>query len=212
MVQLRDIRPCRRGEAVVVTATDGSRWEVDPVEVRQWRLESGMQVDSSLRARLDLAAQRLAATRLAIRWLAHRARTTREIRQRLHRRGFEEGIIETVIDGLQEKGLLDDEAFAESWVRGRLTARPTGARRLRQELVQQGIAPSLAEEKVRQMVKEEDEDRMARQAALRAWARYRGLDHATRRRRLAGYLRRRGFGWELIAATLRELEDQERRG
>ena len=50
-----------------------------------------------------------------------------------------------------------------------------------------------------------DEEGAALKAAFRVASRLRGLDEVTFRRRVASYLKRRGFGAAVVATTLREV-------
>src|SRR5207302_1426518 len=51
------------------------------------------------------------AMNLALRFLGYRARSRAEVRRRLGRKGYEEEIIEHVIDRLTQGGLIDDSQF-----------------------------------------------------------------------------------------------------
>ena len=83
---------------------------------------------------------------VALRFLAHRPRSEREIRQRLLRAGFAPEATEAVLAQLRRHRLLDDAAFASYWVAQRQQFRPRAARLLQAELRSQGVEPELAAE------------------------------------------------------------------
>lgn len=80
----------------------------------------------------------------ALRLLARREHSRRELEQKLARRGWEEALIASCLDELALAGLQSDERFAESFARARID-RAYGPLRIRAELAQRGIDRSLAQ-------------------------------------------------------------------
>ncbi len=66
----------------------------------------------------DLAAK---ARDTCYRLLAVRARTRLELEQALRRKEIPDDVARTIIDKFDAAGLIDDQAFAESWVQSRHT-------------------------------------------------------------------------------------------
>lgn len=62
-----------------------------------------------------------------------------EVRRRLTGAGYRPGLVDGAIERLLELGVLDDDAFARSWVESRDRARPRGERAIRQELGLKGV-------------------------------------------------------------------------
>jgi regulatory protein len=118
------------------------------------------------------------------------------LRQSLHQRGFGPSIIDQVVARFTELGYLDDADFAHRWVQTREQLAPRGTRLLRQELRQKGIDPALAEAAIE--VAEVDDLESAMRIAERRLSKMSGLDRETQRRRLAGYLERRGFNYDVV--------------
>ncbi len=75
----------------------------------------------------------------AARFLEARARSVGEVRRRLSQAGYRADLIEGAIARLVEIGVLDDDAFARSWVESRDRARPRGESALRRELALKGV-------------------------------------------------------------------------
>jgi regulatory protein len=75
----------------------------------------------------------------AARFLEARSRSVVEVRRRLGGAGYQQVLVDGAIDRLTELGMLDDEAFARSWVESRDRARPRGERAIREELRLKGI-------------------------------------------------------------------------
>ena len=82
----------------------------------------------------------------AARFLEARARSIGEVRRRLSQAGYRPELIDGAIGRLTELGMLDDAAFARSWVESRDRARPRGERALRHELALKGIDRAVLDE------------------------------------------------------------------
>lgn len=167
-------------------------------------LAVGDTVDDARLAQLEREDEVYRARDAALRLLSHRPRSVSELRQRLERRDIAAPAVESTMAWLDERGYLDDRAFAEAFVRDRLRLRPRGRRGLIQELRRKGVDPETAEHATTAVLTEEavDEVELAADAA-RAWARKNastvtgaarsGEDRQRARRRLYGHLGRRGF-------------------
>ena len=75
----------------------------------------------------------------ALRFLEARARSVAEVRRRLTQAGYQPALVDGAIERLVELGMLDDAAFARSWIESRDRARPRAERALRQELAVKGV-------------------------------------------------------------------------
>lgn len=169
-------------------------------------LAAGSTVDAATFARMVEAAARQQARAAALRLLQRRWRSRRELEVALRRRGLPSGAISSAVAELLRQGWIDDERFARAWVQDRLALRPCGRRRLRAELLAKGIAPGLVDSVVSALLPAGSEGDLALVGARSRLARLRGLSPQTARRRLAGWLQRRGFSAEVVARVLRTLE------
>jgi regulatory protein len=138
----------------------------------------------------------------ALRFLAPRPRSEQEIRRRLAEKGHEPARVERVLARLRELGLADDRAFADFWLENRTLHRPRGARALKVELFQKGVAREVVDAA---LDPEHDESEDAYRAAQRRAATLSILDERDFRQRLGQFLLRRGFGWDAIEPIVERL-------
>ena len=143
------------------------------------------------------------ATSLALRYLSYRPRSEFEVRGRLRRR-YDEPVVESVIVRLKELGLLDDKAFAFAWSQGRLSFKRRSAGLIRRELLAKGIDRETANTTVEAI----DDEESAYNAGRRSAKSMAGGDYTTFRRRLWGYLERRGFGQSIVRKTVDRLWEE----
>ena len=147
----------------------------------------------------------------ALRFLEPRERSIGEVRRRLSRVGYREELVEGAIARLVELGMLDDQAFARSWIESRDRARPRGERALRFELARKGVDRKTADETIAARAAEHpeaDTDAAARLLARNSRALDRVGDPRARRERAYALLARNGFDPEVAAAASRALGAQ----
>jgi len=166
----------------------------------------GVVVDDLLAAHLHEANELTAAYDRALNLLAFRARSARELHRRLVQKGITAERAERVIAKLRDVGLIDDTDFARQLARSKMSA-GASRRRVHQELFKRGVAREIADEAVQQVVEDEglsDAESIER-IARKKWTTLRELDEPTRRRRLYGFLARRGFDSDDVSRVVRQL-------
>ncbi len=137
----------------------------------------------------------------AIRLVSYRPRSIAEVQRHLERKGYEAVLVKAVIARLQTVELLDDTAFAHYWVEQRETFKPRSRMALQQELRQKGVSRDIIETALSDL-DEMDAARRAATAKIRSWAR---LPEPDFRKKLGGFLQRRGFHYGIIKEITDEL-------
>jgi regulatory protein len=92
-----------------------------------------------------------------LRLLSVRARSRKELKERLEKKGFSASVISSTLTDLQRVGLVDDNEFARMWVEERLRSRPSGARVLKWQLRRHGIHEELANSVIEKALDSEKE-------------------------------------------------------
>lgn len=151
------------------------------------------------------------AMNMALRLLAVRARSVKEIRTKLTDRGVDGPVLEKVIEKLLDLNYLDDSEFAGQWTRHLAFNLLYGNRRIEASLREKGIP----EEIIRKAVSE-NRDELGEKAAIRRVLnkKIKGLNAQNLDRKqmakLARMLAGRGFSTSLIYEALRNpQEDSE---
>jgi regulatory protein len=122
-------------------------------------------------------------------------RSEREIRDYARRKQWTEDNTERVIDRLCERGYLNDERFAESFVRSRANTRNFSAKRMKVELQKKGVKPDIITNILAEL---DDYDEMA---ALRKMI-AKKINKYDDERKLVAYLARQGFKYDDIKSAL----------
>ena len=137
----------------------------------------------------------------AARLLGYRPRSEAEIAQRLRRRGFDDASSVKALNYLKDRGLVDDTAFAHYWIENRESFSPRSRRLTGLELRRKGLDREIIEQAIGQI----DENESAYRAAASKARHLVEDDYAAFRRRLGGYLGRRGFNYEVINDTIKRI-------
>jgi len=138
------------------------------------------------------------AMNLALKFLGPRGRSTVEVRDRLHRSQVPEATVEEVLGRLEELQLLNDSELASDFA-DRARARGESSSRIRSGLKSRG----LSEEPGRVDSLPEAESARALELAQSRARALRSLPPQVAHRRLAAYLARRGYGFEVVDKVCR---------
>jgi regulatory protein len=180
----RDVRRARRVEGAAAGGTRGRRGgssrgaDAEPAAVTRSPEE-----------------QEAEAKEICLRLLTDRARSKHELATKLRQKGVADEIVEKVLERFDEVGLIDDQAFADAWVRSRHRARGLGRRAIAQELRRKGIAKEVADEALTE-VDDAAEEHRARELVdrrLRSMTVSGPEDRQRAGRRLLGMLARKGY-------------------
>jgi len=128
-------------------------------------------------------------------WLTHRERSRQELRSKLAQKGFDAGTVGRVLDRLEEIGLQNDRRFAEMFASESQRSRGLSVFAIQGQLRRKGVEKTLAAEASTE--DPEHEEARARELAVRRATRLTGLAPDAARRRLEGFLARRGYPAEL---------------
>lgn len=146
------------------------------------------------------------ARKIVLRQLAMGPRTRRQLEDKLRDRQCDPQVAARVLDRMTDVGLVDDEAYAEMYVRSKQETKGLAASALRHELRQKGVADEVVDAALEE-IDPEHEKEQARQLVARRLRTMRGLDRDAQTRRLAGFLARKGYGPGVSYQVIREALD-----
>lgn len=187
---------------------DGETWGSLPDSIVQARsLQEGQILDGTELEALGTEVALAEALSAALSCLAYRPRSRTELQRHLRRKGHAEGPAQTAIGRCEELGYINDRAFALSFVRDRIRFRPSGRRRLMSELRARGVGAADADAALEEAFREfaVSELDLLRQSAVRRARALRSVERSAARRRLFGYLLRRGFAGADVRLVVDEL-------
>ncbi len=160
------------------------------------KLHTGQELDESQLKAYKKLSQDDKAYGLALAYAVRRMRSEWEFRDYFRRKQYDPELAEQILEKLASHGFVDDQKFAEAWVRNRRMLKPVSKRRLVQELKQKRVADDIIEQA---LAEDETDERTVLQelvAKKRQQTKYR--DNL----KLMQYLARQGFGYDDIKNAL----------
>jgi len=143
------------------------------------------------------------ARKILLDQLTGQARSRKELADKLATRNVPDDIATRLLDRFEEVGLVDDEAFARSWIASRQPGKGLARRALAQELRRKGVDDEIAREALDEI--DPEDERAAGRALVRKKLRSMSrIDEQAKIRRLVGMLARKGYAPGLAFAIVRE--------
>jgi len=139
--------------------------------------------------------------------LTGRARSRKELSDKLAAKGVPAELATRLLDRFEEVGLVDDIAFARTWVSQRQSAAGGGKGLARRALAQELRRKGVSDQTTREVLDEldpADEDAAARELVRRKLRTLSRVDDQTATRRLVGMLARKGYPSGLAFSVVRE--------
>lgn len=204
MSVISGIVPTTRPAGRFAVLVDGRELAVLSLEaIERLRLAVGRSLDG-LEDVIALESKRLHTYDRALNMLAARARSSSDLARTLVRKGEDRAHVDWAVARLIEQGFLDDAAFARSFARAKVVGGKQSRRRVQQDLARKGVSRSLSNDAIDTVFEEEAVDQRAivEEAARKKLRSLAGLDPVVQRRRLYGFLARRGYEIDDIRSVL----------
>lgn len=148
------------------------------------------------------------ARQIVLRQLTMSPKSRQQLREKLRQRNCPDEVAEAVLDRMADVGLVDDERYAETYVRSKQVSRGLSTRALAHDLRKKGVDRDTVEAVLAE-VSPMDEEERARGLVKSRLARLHGLERNVVIRRLAGMLARKGYPSGMSLQVIREAIDAD---
>lgn len=152
----------------------------------------------------ELCSDITKAKRIIFQLLKFRARSRKEIEDRLKKKKFTREAISSVIDYFDKLDLINDEEFAAGWMKSRLR-KPLGLRRIYFELKQKGITEEIIEQLKDNIKDSYNEYEVVTDLAKSKLNKLKNIELDKAKSRIYRYLLSRGFSIDVINEVVSEL-------
>lgn len=166
------------------------------------KLSRGDNLSSKEAQQLKRTAEVDMITGRLLQWLAIRRRSEWEVVQYLQRKKIPKDLQHSLLGQFKDRQLIDDLAFAKSWVANRRLLKSISRKKLEYELRQKRVSNDIIDDVLRQ--DEADESTVLKDLILTKRQQSRYQDE----KKLMQYLARQGFRYGDIKTALEELSSQ----
>lgn len=156
----------------------------------------------------QVARLRERATNLCLWHLGQGPRTRKQLLDSMTRKGVPGDMAESIVDRLADYRYVDDQAFADNYVRSRHEAQRKGATAIRMELLRKGVDSETVAAALEQVTAESEREN-AETLVARKLGSTRGLDRQKRVSRLVGMLTRKGYSPGVAFQVVRDALEAE---
>lgn len=137
-----------------------------------------------------------------LRFAILRPRSEKEFEDWLKRHKVHKSLHDELFKRLKRLEFLDDRKFATWWVEQRLQFKFKSKRELVQELRLKGVAKDIIEDVLSDA--QIDEEKAARGILEKKAYRWKNLEGFEKRKKMAEFLGRKGFGWDVINEVIKD--------
>lgn len=140
-----------------------------------------------------------------LRFAMTRPRSLKEIKDYFRRKEVDSSLHQNIIDKLIKLELLDDNKFAEWWVRQRLEFKHKSKKDITFELRQKGIDSNL----IKNVLDDSqiDEVKIAKELVAKKLYKWQKYEENVRRQKISQYLAGKGFSWDVIKSLVSGFND-----
>lgn len=203
MSVITDIKPNKRDKDRVNLYLDGEFYcSVSALVAAAKRLDEGREIDEKELSDIVFESDKRNAFEYALGYISRYVCTQKKIEQKLYDKGYGRVVVEFTVDKLRSYGYIDDREYAVQYVT--VNRGVKGARRLREELRQRGVAQEYIDDALKDVSTEEDD------AYALAVKHSEGKDLSDEKyvARLVRFLVYRGYGQDVVARCLSRLREQ----
>jgi regulatory protein len=171
----------------------------------KYNLHSGDSISTRILDEIKNTETGVLLREQAYRFLARRAHSVRELREKLQKKGYDHKSIAAILEELKHKNYLNDQDFARVLLKDEIQLRKSGPLLLKQKLLSKGIEAAYVDELIRNLFSEEKQARNCRSLAKKKLSTLSKKTPLKQKQQLATYLKTKGYLWSTIQPVINEL-------
>ncbi len=171
----------------------------------KYKLKTDMELDESFIETILKAEEKDKASNYAMYLLAKKDRTKNEIISKLKDKGFDEEIINSAIDKLEEYNYINDEAYCERYINDKTKFSKYGVNKIKSKLYAKGVDKEIISKEIVKIDNDlEFENALA--LAQKKLSSIKESDKYKIKAKLSNHLITKGFSYDTIRKVFSQLE------
>ena len=173
--------------------------------LKKFGLETGLFFQPEEFYELRQQIELFEAECILIQFLQYRFRSKKEVQLKLRKKNISQSVIETLIEKYENKGFINDENFAESYMLDLISHHPQGSYAIKQKLKQKGISSEIIQRLSEEYLSEDNEHEMAVKELTKRKSIYMKMEPNERRNKALAFLQRKGFSYSCARESVEEV-------
>jgi len=145
------------------------------------------------------------ARNLALKYLARRMRSKKEVFVYLKRKDIPDIIIDRVIQYCRKRNYVDDLLFTKAFVKDQINQNKAGVFKIRSQLGKKGVTTEIIDSVIDEIVSPDEQLDLAKQLGVKKLKQLKVEKKANKKRKIYRYLIQRGFTYEVVMEVLGSL-------
>ena len=170
-----------------------------------YNLHSGDTISAEILEEIKNAETGVVLREQAYRFLARRAHSVQELREKLLKKGYDLKAIAGILEELKHKNYLNDQDFARLLVKDEIQLHKCGPLLLKQKLLSKGIEATYIDELLKNFYPDEKQIRNCRYLAQKKLNTLAKKTPLKQKQQLAAYLKSKGYLWSTIQPIINRL-------
>ncbi len=171
----------------------------------KYNLKKGMELDESFIETILKTEESNKALSYAASLLSKKDRTQKEIIDKMKDKGFDEEVINFVLDKLTEYNYIDDELYCEKYINDKIKLSKYGKNKIMTNLYAKGVSKEIISRKIVE-IDNNLEDRKALELAQKKLGSLQKYDRLKIKAKLGNHLVSKGFDYDTVNKVIRQLE------
>lgn len=199
---ITEIKKIGSGKRYYLIIDEFNKYKIEADVLARFKLKTGQEIDEELLQKLLYDNDDFSAFDRALTYLEKNIKTKKGIVDYLKQKGYMPQAIEKAINKLEEYGYINDEVFAENYIR--TYASKKGAKLLKMELISKGVDRQIAEDKIEELI-DDDMQKESCQLLLKKYIKGKDLNDIKLKNKCFAYLMSKGFKSGEISEVIREV-------
>lgn len=195
----------RKGKNYLLRFAHGTEILATSRILDQYRLKPGMSIEADLIDEIKNQSDLQRAEEYLVYLLARRSYSSGHLAAKMFEKGYSKEIIAEMIEKLEEKGLIDDAAFAKEFAESILRNKPAGKNYIIGCLQQKYVPAELAKAVAAELFEDIDETALALELLKSRWGYFSKFELETARRKAYNYLSRRSIGYRAAKTAFEQM-------
>lgn len=150
----------QKNDMYLITLEDNSKIKLHEDLILKYQLLLTKEVDSNLLEILHQENMIYEVYNIALKYLNTKMRSRRELMNYLLKKGYEQSMIDTILEMISKQGYLNDQVYTASFIHDKMALSSDGPNKIREELRNLGISDDIIEERITVFTEEIENERI----------------------------------------------------